>query len=55
MKEEERPDAIIIGSPPAFRGSTVRGRDIEMEVMRLFPNKIPAVGFFQCFPSRRLE
>lgn len=55
MKESERPDAIIVGSPPAFRGSVKAGRDVELEILKAFPNKTPAVSFrsfFFCLKSR---
>lgn len=45
MQESERPDAIIVGSPPAFRGSVKAGRDVELEILKAFPNKTPAVRF----------
>ncbi|TFY80995.1 hypothetical protein EWM64_g3014 [Hericium alpestre] len=37
MHPKERPKAVIIGSPPMFRGTTQPGRDIEMQLMRFFP------------------
>ncbi|KAK4698559.1 hypothetical protein P7C70_g7713, partial [Phenoliferia sp. Uapishka_3] len=43
MSPEEVPHAFIIGSPPAFRGSTKPRRDIEMAILRAFPNKTPAM------------
>ncbi|GAA5873108.1 hypothetical protein JCM16303_006942 [Sporobolomyces ruberrimus] len=41
--EETRPHAFIVGSPPAFRGSTKQGRDVELAIHRLFPNDTPAI------------
>lgn len=35
--------AFIIGSPPAFRGSTAKGADVELQIIKLFPNRIPAI------------
>ena len=43
MKPSEYPNAIVIGSPPAFRGSTVPGKDAELQIIKLFPNKVPAL------------
>ncbi|KLO07633.1 hypothetical protein SCHPADRAFT_917149 [Schizopora paradoxa] len=32
-----KPHAFLIGSPPMFRGSTVPGRDVEMQILKHFP------------------
>lgn len=45
MTAAETPNAFIIGSPPAYRGSTAPRRDIEMQILKAFPNKTPAVRF----------
>lgn len=37
MTPKERPRAIVIGSPPMFRGSTHPGRDIELQIIKNFP------------------
>lgn len=37
MTPKERPRAIIIGSPPMFRGSLQPGRDVEMQILKHFP------------------
>jgi predicted dehydrogenase len=37
MTKEEYPKAVIIGSPPMFRGSTLSGRDIEIQILKKFP------------------
>ena len=37
MTEEERPRAVVIGSPPMFRGSTISGRNIEIQLLKKFP------------------
>jgi hypothetical protein len=37
MTTKERPRAVIVGSPPMFRGTTRPGRDIELQVLRHFP------------------
>jgi predicted dehydrogenase len=37
MTPKERPRAVIVGSPPMFRGTTRPGRDIELQVLRYFP------------------
>ncbi|KAH8116971.1 putative oxidoreductase C terminal-domain-containing protein [Phellopilus nigrolimitatus] len=37
MTAKERPHAIVIGSPPMFRGSTKPGRDVELQVLKHFP------------------
>lgn len=44
MEPHERPHAFIIGSPPAFRGSDKKGKDIELKILEAFPNKTPAVS-----------
>ncbi|TEB35861.1 NAD binding dehydrogenase [Coprinellus micaceus] len=33
----EKPRAVIIGSPPMFRGTLQKGRDIEVEILKHFP------------------
>lgn len=37
MSPKDRPRAIIVGSPPMFRGSLSPGRDIEMQILKFFP------------------
>jgi predicted dehydrogenase len=37
MTPKERPRAIIIGCPPAFRGSLKPGKDLEMQILKHFP------------------
>jgi len=37
MAPRERPRAVIVGSPPMFRGTTRPGRDIELKVLHYFP------------------
>ncbi|KAF9453196.1 hypothetical protein P691DRAFT_695150 [Macrolepiota fuliginosa MF-IS2] len=37
MTPRERPRAIVIGSPPMFRGSLHVGRDIEVQILKHFP------------------
>jgi len=37
MSPREKPRAVIIGSPPMFRGTTLPGRNIEMQIMTHFP------------------
>ncbi|CAA7271756.1 unnamed protein product [Cyclocybe aegerita] len=37
MHPRDRPRAIIVGSPPMFRGSTQPGRNIEMQILQHFP------------------
>ncbi|KAF7305120.1 hypothetical protein MKEN_01227200 [Mycena kentingensis (nom. inval.)] len=37
MAPKDRPRAVIVGSPPMFRGSLVPGRDIEMQILKHFP------------------
>ncbi|KAF8654122.1 hypothetical protein AX16_003654 [Volvariella volvacea WC 439] len=37
MTPKERPRAIIVGSPPMFRGSLQSGRDIETQILKHFP------------------
>jgi hypothetical protein len=37
MSSTDRPRAVIIGSPPMFRGTTQPGKDIEVQVLKFFP------------------
>jgi hypothetical protein len=37
MSPRDRPRAVIVGSPPMFRGTTRPGRDIELQILRHFP------------------
>ena len=37
MLPRDRPRAVIVGSPPMFRGTTRPGRDIELQILRRFP------------------
>jgi predicted dehydrogenase len=37
MSPKDRPRAIVVGSPPMFRGTLQPGRDIEMQIMKHFP------------------
>ena len=37
MTKKEYPKAVVIGSPPMFRGSTSSGRDIEIQLLKKFP------------------
>ena len=37
MLPRDRPRAVIVGSPPMFRGTTQPGRDIELQILRHFP------------------
>ncbi|KAJ3505557.1 hypothetical protein NLJ89_g7352 [Agrocybe chaxingu] len=37
MHPRDRPRAIIVGSPPMFRGSTQPGRNIEVQILQHFP------------------
>lgn len=37
MTKKEQPKAVVIGSPPMFRGSTLQGRDIETQILKKFP------------------
>ncbi|KAG5640597.1 hypothetical protein DXG03_007961 [Asterophora parasitica] len=37
MSPEDRPRAVIVGSPPMFRGSLQPGRDIEIQILKHFP------------------
>ncbi|OXB39073.1 hypothetical protein LQV05_004138 [Cryptococcus neoformans] len=31
------PNAIVVGCPPAYRGGTTKGRDLEIQMLKLFP------------------
>lgn len=42
MTPKDRPRAVIIGSPPMFRGSTHAGRDIELQILK----ELPGVALF---------
>lgn len=37
MTPSDFPKAIIVGSPPMYRGSTKPGRDIELQILKHFP------------------
>lgn len=37
MAPRDRPKAVIVGSPPMFRGTSKSGRDIELQIMKFFP------------------
>lgn len=52
MKDNERPHAFIVGSPPAFRGSLQQGRDIEIQILKAFPDNTPAVRAWRSDQSR---
>ena len=42
MTPKDRPHAVIIGSPPMFRGSIHVGRDIELQILK----ELPGVALF---------
>lgn len=37
MSPRDRPRAIIIGSPPMYRGTSKPGRDLELQILQYFP------------------
>ena len=37
MSPKDTPRAVIVGSPPMFRGTLQSGRDIEIQIMKYFP------------------
>jgi len=37
VSAKDRPRAFVVGSPPMFRGTTLPGRDIEMQILQHFP------------------
>lgn len=37
MTKKEMPRAVIVGSPPMFRGTTKPGRDVEIQILKFFP------------------
>lgn len=39
---EQKPHLIVVGCPPDFRGSDEAGRDLELQLTKLFPD----VGIF---------
>lgn len=43
ISSEEIVHAFIIGSPPAFRGSVQEGKNVELQILKAFPNHPPAV------------
>lgn len=49
MTPEQKPRMILIGCPPAFRGSDQVGRDIELQLLKLFPGIAPLFPFFSSF------
>jgi predicted dehydrogenase len=42
MTPKDRPRAVIIGSPPMFRGSTHASRDVELQILK----ELPGVALF---------
>lgn len=38
LKEEDKPRAVIVGSPPQFHGSTEPGKDVEMQLIKALPD-----------------
>ncbi|WVQ78334.1 hypothetical protein IAT38_000419 [Cryptococcus sp. DSM 104549] len=34
---QQDPDAIVVGCPPAYRGGTTKGTDLEINLLKLFP------------------
>ncbi|GLB35013.1 putative oxidoreductase C terminal [Lyophyllum shimeji] len=37
MAPRDKPRAVVVGSPPMFRGTLEPGRDIEMQILKYFP------------------
>ncbi|OSX65282.1 hypothetical protein POSPLADRAFT_1135040 [Postia placenta MAD-698-R-SB12] len=37
MSRKDVPRAVIVGSPPMFRGTVQTGRDIELQILKFFP------------------
>jgi len=37
MSPKDRPRAVVVGSPPMFRGTLKPGRDIEVQILKHFP------------------
>ena len=37
MSPRDRPRAIIVGTPPMYRGSLKPGRDLEIQILQHFP------------------
>ncbi|KZT42091.1 NAD binding dehydrogenase [Sistotremastrum suecicum HHB10207 ss-3] len=37
MDRSQKPKAIVVGCPPAFRGSDVPGKDLELKILDYFP------------------
>lgn len=38
LKDEDKPRAVIIGSPPQYHGSTEKGKDVELQLTRALPD-----------------
>jgi Oxidoreductase family, NAD-binding Rossmann fold len=38
MAAVDRPQAIVVGSPPMFRGTLQANKDIEVQILKLFPS-----------------
>ncbi|KAJ9104241.1 hypothetical protein QFC19_004058 [Naganishia cerealis] len=38
MTKETEPRAIVVGSPPAYRGGTTKANDLELQLLKLFPH-----------------
>ena len=37
MARGDAPRAVVVGSPPMFRGTTQEGRDVELQILKHFP------------------
>ena len=37
MSKKDMPRAVIVGSPPMFRGTTQPRRDVELQILKHFP------------------
>jgi hypothetical protein len=38
MTPEQKPKLIVVGCPAEFRGSDIPGRDLELQLLKLFPD-----------------
>lgn len=38
MSKKTEPRAIVVGSPPAYRGGTTKANDLELQLLKLFPH-----------------
>lgn len=47
-KRADRQSAIVIGCPPAYRGGTTKGTDLEINLIKYFPQTAYFVEKVSC-------